>query len=106
VVVLFLKLEEALRGLLGRVETLERRHITEAVAVAEGPTEEQAEQTDLLHNPEVAMVEQVEARVAEAVPVERVVLVQQVQGLLDLRAQTVAVEAVAVLTMIILHLLS
>jgi hypothetical protein len=42
------------------------------------------------------MAAQVEMRVAETVPVERVVLAQQVQGLWDLRAQTAVAVAVAV----------
>ena len=61
VVVLFLKLEEALRGLLGQVETRGKRRTMGVVEVAVGLTAEQTELTDLRrYQAEMVMAEQVE----------------------------------------------
>jgi hypothetical protein len=76
-----------------------------AVVVVAEPT---TEQTELMAKPHLVVVRvmaaQVETLAAEAVPVERAVLAQQVQGLWDLRAQTAAVAAVAVLIKVV-HML-
>jgi hypothetical protein len=72
---LFGQLAAALRGLLGRVETLERQVVVGAVVVA-GLTAEQTELMDLPHyQAETAMVEQVEI-LEQGVLEERGVLAQ------------------------------
>jgi hypothetical protein len=106
---LFTKLAGALLGHLVRVETREIPHgpIMVAAVAAVGLTAEQAELMALhphFHLVVRVMAAQVETLAAEAVPVERVVLAQQVQGLWDLRAQTAVAVAVAVLIQVV-HML-